>query len=219
MQIDIISDTICPWCFIGKRRFERALSMRPQSNLEIRWLPFQLNPTMPSNGMERRQYLAAKFGGAERAERQYDRLRETGLEEGIPFAFEDIGSTPNTIDSHRLIYFSQSYGKQAAVVEALFQAYFFQGEDLGDIDVLSDIGAAAGLKRDSVSRYLASKEDRAHIVELDEKMRRLGISGVPCFIVEDRYAISGAQSPEIFHQIFELVRQETDSLPGRSAAE
>lgn len=193
--------------------------MRPQNDLEIRWLPFQLNPTMQSDGMERRQYLAAKFGGAERAERQYDRLRETGREEGIEFSFEDITSTPNTIDSHRLIYFSQSHDKQAPVVEALFQAYFFEGKDLGDTDVLTDIGAAAGLNRAALRRYLASDDDRGHMVELDQRMRRLGISGVPCFIVEDRYAISGAQSPEIFHQIFDLVRQETDSLPGRSAAE
>lgn len=219
MQIDIVSDTICPWCFIGKRRFERALTMRPQNDLEIRWLPFQLNPTMPSDGMDRRQYLAAKFGGTERAERQYDRLRETGREEGIEFAFEGITSTPNTIDSHRLIYFAQRHGKQEPVVEALFQAYFFGGHDLGDIDVLTGIGADAGLDRAAVNRYLAGDDDRAHIVELDERMRRLGITGVPCFIVEDRYAISGAQSPEIFHQIFDLVRQEENGLSSQSAAE
>lgn len=219
MQIDIISDTICPWCFIGKRRFERALALRPQDNLEIRWLPFQLNPTMPSEGMGRRQYLAAKFGGADRAERQYDRLRETGREVGIEFAFERIDTTPNTINSHRLIHFAQNIGKQALIVEALFQAYFFEGEDIGDVDVLTKIGTAAGLEAAALGRYLASDEDRSHIVGLDEKMRRIGISGVPCFIVEDEYAISGAQSPEIFHQIFDLVRQETDFLPGRSAAE
>ena len=169
MQIDIISDTICPWCFIGKRRFERALSMRPQSTLEIRWLPFQLNPTMPSDGMDRRQYLAAKFGGAERAERQYDRLRETGREEGIDFAFENIKSTPNTINSHRLIYFAQNTGKQEAIVEALFQAYFLDGEDLGDIDVLTKIATAAGLDRAAVARYLVSDQDRSNVVKLDEK--------------------------------------------------
>jgi predicted DsbA family dithiol-disulfide isomerase len=219
MQIDIILDPICPWCFIGKRRFERALSMRPQGDLNIRWLPYQLNPTMPAGGMDRRQYLAAKFGGAERAERQYDRLRATGREVGIDFAFEDIHSTPNTIDSHRLIHFSHAEGQQSEVVEALFQAYFLNGADLGDIDVLTEIGAASGLDRAALGRYLASDEDRSHIVELDENMRRIGISGVPCFIVEDSYAISGAQSPEIFHQIFDLVRQEGPFASGRSAAE
>lgn len=223
MQIDIISDTICPWCFIGKRRFERALAMRPQSALEVplevRWLPYQLNPTMQSGGMERRRYLADKFGGAERAERQYDRLRQSGHEESIDFAFEKIRSTPNTINSHRLIYFAQNTGKQEAIVEALYRAYFFAGEDLGNLNVLANIAATAGLNRAKIIRYLESDEDRSSVVKLDEKMRRLGISGVPCFIIENEYAISGAQSPEIFLQIFDLVRQETDIPPGRSAAE
>ena len=141
MRIKIILDTVCPWCFIGKRRFERALTMHPQENLQIVWQPFQLNPTMPPEGMERKSYLAAKFGGPERAERQNERLRQTGMEEGIEFDFPAIKSTPNTVNSHRLIYFSGLYGRQEAVVEALFRGFFFDGLDLGNPDVLAEIGA------------------------------------------------------------------------------
>jgi len=217
MQIDILSDTICPWCFIGKRRFERALAMRPQPGLAVRWLPFQLNPAMPSAGLDRQQYLAAKFGGVERAEKQYDRIRRAGREEGIDFQFDRISHTPNTIDSHRLIHFAGLRGDQEPVVESLFQAYFLEGRDIGNRNVLVDIADTAGLDAAEVSRYLRGDEDRAHVVGLDEAARRNGITGVPCFIVEDRYAVSGAQSPEIFHQIFDLVRQEAAYPAGQTA--
>jgi len=199
--------------------------MHPQENLQIVWQPFQLNPTMPPEGMERKSYLAAKFGGPERAERQNERLRQTGMEEGIEFDFSTIKYTPNTIDSHRLIYFSGFFGRQEAVVEALFRGFFFDGLDLGNPDVLAEIGAANGLDKSSLSHYLHSDNDRAHIQALDEQARDAGISGVPCYVVDGKFAVSGAQSPEIFHQIFELARQEFEEfekfteVPGQSAAE
>ena len=142
MHVKVISDTVCPWCFIGKRRFERALKMRPQENLEIEWLPFQLNPTMPPEGMERKSYLAAKFGGLERAERQYERLCEAGQEEGIEFRFDAIKRTPNTINSHRLIHFAGASGLQENVVESLYRTFFFDGLDIGDLDVLTEVGSS-----------------------------------------------------------------------------
>lgn len=219
MRITIFSDTICPWCFIGKRRFERALSMRPQQVVQVSWQPFQLNPSMPKEGMGRRQYLAAKFGGVDRADRQYDRIRQVGREEGIPFRFDLIARTPNTVDSHRLIQLAGRSDRQDAVVEALFAAYFFEGRDIGDMAVLAGIAAACGLDGAEIERYLASDDDRAGVLEFDENARRNGITGVPCFVIEDRYAVSGAQSPEIFHQIFDLVRQEARYLTGQSAAE
>ena len=219
MRITIFSDTVCPWCFIGKRRFERALSMRPDQGPEISWQPFQLNPAMPREGMGRRQYLAAKFGGVDRADRQYDRIRQVGREEGISFAFERITRTPNTVDSHRLIQFAARSGQQGVIVEALFAAYFLEGRDIGEIAVLADIAVACGLDRNDVERYLVEGDDRAQVLFLDENARRSGITGVPCFVIEDRYAVSGAQSPEIFHQIFDLVRQDARYLTGQSAAE
>lgn len=219
MQIEIILDTVCPWCFIGKRRFERALDMRPQSDLSVVWSPYQLNPTMPAGGMERKSYLAAKFGGPERAERQNERLVQTGLEEGIDFNFAAIKRTPNTINSHRLIYYAQRAGDQEPVVEALFRSFFFDGLDIGDPDILADIGAANGLNRSELDRYLRSDEDRSLIQAQDEKARQAGITGVPCYVIDGQYAVSGAQSPEIFHQIFDLARQETGAVTGQAAAE
>lgn len=219
MQIEIIADTICPWCFIGKRRFERALAMRAQDNLHVVWLPYQLNPTMPPEGMERKSYLAAKFGGPERAERQNERLCQTGKEEGIDFNFAAIKRTPNTVDSHRLVHFAGLAGRQEAIVEALFRGFFFDGLDIGNLEVLAEIGAANGLNRNDLNRYLRSDDDRTHIQALDEKARQAGITGVPCYVVDGKFAVSGAQSPEIFHQIFELARQESDASARQSAAE
>ena len=214
MRITILSDTVCPWCFIGKRRFERALAMRPQPGLDVTWQPFQLNPTMPREGIDRKQHLAAKFGGMERADRQYDRIRQVGREEGIAFAFDRIARTPNTVDSHRLIQFARHFGKQDALVEALFRAYFLDGRDIGDAAVLADVAILAGLDSRDAARYLAGDEDRSYVLSLDDAARRNGITGVPCFVIEDKYAISGAQSPEIFLQVFDLVRQEARALAG-----
>lgn len=216
MIVKIISDTVCPWCFIGKRRFERALAMRPQANLEVVWEPFQLNPTMPIQGMERKSYLAAKFGGPDRAERQNERLRQIGREEGIEFNFDAITRTPNTVDSHRLVHYAGLEGRQEHIVEALFRGFFFDGRDLGDPDVLTDIGAANGLDAARLHRYLQGDDDRAHVHALDEKARQAGITGVPCYVIDGKYAVSGAQSPEIFHQIFDLARQESTEMAGMS---
>jgi len=196
--------------------------MRPQENLQIVWQPFQLNPTMPPEGMEQKSYLAAKFGSPERAQRQNERLRQTGMEEGIEFDFPAIKRTPNTVNCHRMIYFSKIFGRQEAVVEALFRGFFFDGLDLGSPDVLAEIGAANGLDGRDLSRYLHSNSDRAHIQALDGQARQAGISDVPCYVVDGKFAVSGAQSPEIFHQIFELARQESEEsteVIGQSAAE
>ncbi len=209
MQIDIVSDTICPWCFVGKRRFERALELRPQADLSLTWRPYQFNPTMPNEGIDRKTYLAAKFGGLERAEKSYDRIREAGAEVGIEFRFDDIEMTPNTINSHRLVQYAKTQNaNDALITEKLYVAYFLEARNIGDINVLEDIAVESGLDGVAFRRYINSDEDRRYILEQDEAIRRQGISGVPCFIIEGKYAVSGAQSPEIFHQIFDLVHQE-----------
>jgi predicted DsbA family dithiol-disulfide isomerase len=220
MQIDIVSDTVCPWCFVGKRRFERALELRPQSGLDLTWRPYQLNPTMPSEGIDRKAYLSAKFGGLERAERSYDRLREAGAEVGIEFRFDGIEITPNSVNSHRLIQYAKIHGGfDNVIVEKLYVAYFLESRNIGDINVLGDIAVEAGLDGDAFDQYIRSDDDRSHTLEQDEAIRRQGITGVPCFIIEGKYAVSGAQAPEIFHQIFDLVHQETLAAPAQSAAE
>ena len=209
MKIEIISDTICPWCFVGKRRFELALKLRPQPDLSLTWRPYQLNPTMPREGVDRKSYLVSKFGNLEHTERVNSRLRKVGKEVGINFRFDEISVTPNTVNSHRLIQFAKTHhAEEMDVVEELFKTYFQKSENIGDANVLSDIAVRAGLDGQEFKNYLLSDTDRVYIIEQDAAIRRDGITSAPCFIIEGKYVVSGAQSPEIFHQIFDLVNQE-----------
>jgi predicted DsbA family dithiol-disulfide isomerase len=208
MRIDIFSDVICPWCFIGKRRLEKALALRPRADVHIHWRAFQLNPGMPEDGMERGAYLAAKFGGPEAAQRIYDTVGAAGLRTGVNFAFDRIRRTPNTVAAHRLIRFADRFGKQDATVEALFQAYFQDGRLIGDKTVLAEIAAEAGLDANATSDFLAGGEETEAVLAEDVYARQLGIGGVPCFIVDGRYALSGAQEPEAFLPLFDLVAAE-----------
>ena len=205
MRLDIVSDTICPWCLIGKRRFEKALGQRPDIDLTITWHPFQLNPDMPAGGMDRREYLERKFGGADGAERIYEAVRAAGRAEGIAFAFEDIGRVPNTLDSHRLIDWANQEGRQDAVVESLFRRYFIDGEDIGDRAVLVGVAAEAGLDGEAIAARLATDEDVERVRGAAVEASRRGVGGVPCFIFEGRYAVSGAQEPAVFLQAFDAL--------------
>lgn len=204
MRIDVYSDTICPWCFIGKRRLERAMSMRPDVSVEVHWRPFQLNPHMPKGGMDRQHYLSTKFGGEARANQVYAMIGETGRGEGIAFRFDRILRTPNSLDTHRLVHLAAAGGRQEAVVEALFRAYFVEGVDIGEIATLVDVGVRSGLDADAVASYLGSNDDVSEILGEDLRARRMGIDGVPCFIIDGRYAITGAQEPEAFYPLFDL---------------
>lgn len=210
MKIDIVSDAICPWCYIGKRRLEQALSQAPQPDLEMGWRPFQLNPDMPVEGMDRKEYLRAKFGDSSGG-RNYDRITAIGREVGIPFAFDKIKRTPNTIMAHRLIRYATRLHLQDEVVETLFRAYFTEGEDIGDRATLVKLAATAGLDGTTVDSYLASPEDDDTIRAEDAFARQIGISGVPCFIIDRQYAISGAQPAEAFIEVFNLARKGDDS--------
>jgi predicted DsbA family dithiol-disulfide isomerase len=210
MRIDIISDTICPWCFIGKRRLESALAETPDLAPEILWHPFQLNPDMPPDGMDRAHYLEAKFGGGTRAREIYRVVTRAAENAGLDLNIDAIRRTPNTLASHRLIHRAKAEGRQTAVVEALFKAYFLDGQDIGQVPVLAEIGAGAGLDRDTIATFLASDEDQDLIRAEDVRARKLGINGVPCFIIDGRYAISGAQEPEVFRQVFAVVAGGAD---------
>ncbi len=203
MLIEIFSDVICPWCFIGRRRLARALETRPGLNPVIRWRAFQLNPGMPLEGMDRQDYLALKFG-AERGGPVYERIRETGRSEGIDFRFESIKRTPSTLAAHRLI--RESGERQTEVVDALFDAYFLNGENIGDTQQLADIASRAGWDRKEAEKFLASEAAASQVRQEDAQARAMGIQGVPCFVVEKRYAISGAQDPEYFVPLFDLVQ-------------
>jgi predicted DsbA family dithiol-disulfide isomerase len=211
MLIEIISDVVCPWCYIGRKRLQRALALRPDLSYRLLWRVFQLNPEMPSQGIDRQAYLAAKFGGVQHAGRVYDAIAKAGESEGIAFRFDRIRRTPNSLNAHRLSRFAARAGQQGAMIDALFEAYFEQGQDIGRIDVLGDIAAAIGLDRAAATEFLIGSAEREAVLAEDRNARRLGINGVPCFIIDGKYALSGAQDPEFFLPLFDLGRQEQSS--------
>ena len=188
LKVEVVSDVICPWCYIGKRRFEKALAL-VEAEVELRWLPFQLNPDMPRQGMARAEYRARKFGSIERGRSLDARVAAEGEGEGIAFAFERIERTPNTLAAHRLIEIAQEQGRGNGVVDALFRAYFEEARDIGDAAVLAEIAAAAGL-----AGWPGGDEKR--VAALEASMRGLGISAVPTFIFDRRLGVSGAHPPE-----------------------
>lgn len=203
LAIDVISDVICPWCYVGKRRLEKAIaSLSGQYEVRVRWHPFQLNPTMPKDGISRREYRIGKFGSWERSQELDARLIAVGETEGIHFAFDLIERTPNTFDAHRIIWLADQHGCQDAVMEGLFRAYFADGRDISDRQRLKDVVAEAGLDRQLVEEMLNSDEGMAAIRDAEERSRHLGVSGVPFFIMNEKVALSGAQAPETFLEAF-----------------
>ncbi|MEO1193787.1 MAG: DsbA family oxidoreductase [Pseudomonadota bacterium] len=207
MRIEIYSDTICPWCLIGKRRLARALAERPQPELEITWRAFQLNPAMPAEGMERQRYLELKFGGAERAAAVYQPIKEIGEEEGIGFAFDKIQRTPSTLDSHRLLRLAQTQRPDVAddLLDRIFAAYFFDGVDIGDREALVQLATTAGFDTEAVRTYLNGDQNRDAVAAEDTRAREIGIQGVPTYIFEGKYVLSGAHPPEVLFRLFDLV--------------
>lgn len=194
LQIDVVSDVMCPWCMIGKRRLEGAIETFGGA-VDVRWRPFQLDPTLPPGGRDRREYLETKFGGPERAKAIYSRIEEAGREEGIEFAFDRIAVSPNTLDAHRLIRWAGSAAKdaQSRVVDALFEAFFLRGRDIGSHDVLVDVTRDCGMDEAIVADLLATDRDVEAVREAIAQARAMGVTGVPCFIVDRRYAIMGAE--------------------------
>jgi len=215
MRIDIVSDVICPWCFIGKRRLATALRQRQETSAMVAWHPFQLNPDMPREGMPRERYLANKFGGAQHAGRIYDNITSVGASVGIPFAFERIKVTPNTRDAHRLIRYAQDTEHGDDLVEALFKAYFIEGRNIGDAATLADIGGETGLDRAEVKRYIESDTAVDETLAEDMSARRIGITAVPCFIFDKKYVVSGAQEPEFFFPLFDLLKSERETAAAK----
>jgi predicted DsbA family dithiol-disulfide isomerase len=221
LHVDVVSDVICPWCFIGKRRLEKALrALGDQVEAQVVWHPFELNPEMPREGIDRRGYREAKFGGLEASRALDARLTAAGAHEGIPFAFDRIRRTPNTLDGHRLIWFAQREALQDPIVEALFRKYFLEGEDIGQRETLVDVAAASGLSSGLVDRFLQSDDGVADVWRAEAEAWSLGIHGVPHFIIDGKYAISGAQSAEILAAVFERVltpEPQRDAAPAVQA--
>lgn len=195
--IEIYSDVVCPWCYVGKRRLERALS-QVGGDITTTWRPFQLNPTMPKEGMDRTAYLEAKFGSLDSFRQLEEHVLAAGASERISFAFEKIARTPNTFAAHRLIWLGEREGCQDGIVDSLFRGYFEEGADIGSIAMLVQLAEQAGLSREVVERFLQSNEGTTEVKAEEAAGHKLGIRGVPYFVVDGTYAISGAQPVDIF---------------------
>nr|WP_181364462.1 DsbA family oxidoreductase [Ascidiaceihabitans donghaensis] len=211
IKLDIMSDPICPWCFIGKAHLDKALQAHPDHRFEIEWHPFQLNPEMPMDGMDRRAYLEGKFGGKEGAVRAYAPVVENAEKAGVAIDFEGMKRTPNTINAHRLIHWAGIEGRQTAAVSALFKAYFTDTRDIGDLEVLADIADSIEMDASVVTRLLNTDEDMQSIRDRDAHSRKMGVNSVPTFIVGGRHAVPGAQPPELWAQVIADFAQQAEN--------
>jgi predicted DsbA family dithiol-disulfide isomerase len=198
LRIDIVSDAVCPWCYIGKRQLERALSTLAQEglNFSVHWNPFQLNPDMPKEGRDRAAYRAQKFGSPERVREMDERVTGAAANVGLPFRLDLIQRTPNTLDAHRLIWLAGREGMQDAVMEAVFVAYFTQGRDIGDHDVLAECAALGGMDRASVADFLGGEVAAQEMLAADRAAREAGVNGVPSFFLDGYGLYSGAMPAE-----------------------
>ncbi len=216
ITIDVVSDVVCPWCFLGRKRLENALAMLPEVEAEIRWRPFQLDPTLPPQGKDRQAYMREKFGNGSKIDDIHKQLTELGEENGIVFDFEAITRAPNTLDAHRLIHWAAQAAPdtQNKLVGTLFSLYFEQGQDIGDHEVLVDAAASVGMDAAVVARLLESDADKATIREEIDTANRIGVRGVPCFIIDQKYAVMGAQNADV---LADAIRQTAEGFePGIS---
>ncbi len=204
LSIEVVHDLVCPWCFLGLRRMLRTLRRRPDILFELAWRPFLLNPDMPRGGMSRSDYVVRKFGGEERARRLYASIAEIGRAEGVLFRFDRITRTPSSVDAHRLVRWASQFARGAEMVEALFSAHFTDGRDIGDRAVLIAVAIACGLDGRGAHAFLASDIDVDVIHGENLRAHRLGINGVPCFVVGGRHAIAGAQEPEVIERLLDV---------------
>ena len=213
MQIDIVFDTVCPWCYVGKRRFERALKMRPNIKPHLRYRSFLLNPDLPAQGVDRREYLERKFGGSAQYDRIVEALVFTGKGEGINFALDKIKRTPNSANSHRLIRLARTMNRQTEAVDILFSSYFERGLDIGNVEVLVKLAEEIGLEKGMAYAHLTTETDLNAVYTENARMHRLGITGVPCYIFNEGRAIAGAQEPEILVRMFDMALAESGDRP------
>ncbi len=214
VKLDIISDPICPWCYIGKTQLDRALAQVPDHPFVIEWHPFQLNPDMPAQGMDRRAYLEGKFGGKEGAVKAYAPVLENAQALDLPIDFEAMEKTPNTINAHRLIHWAGQDQKQTQVVQALFEAYFCKGVDIGDPAALAKIAGENGMDADVVARLLSGDQDTQSIRDRDAHSRKMGVNSVPTSIVANQHAVPGAQPAELWVKVIADIQDQIAKADG-----
>ena len=203
IELDIFSDTVCPWCYIGKKRLDKAIYKHNYLEFKQTWRPFQLNPGMPPDGMDRQEYLISKFGSADSAKTIYDNIYEEGLKEGIDFNFDSIEVTPNSFNSHRLLAMAYEKNIQEKVLNDLFESYFLRGEDIGNPNILLSIAVNNAIEEDEVKSYLSNKDNIEPLANEELQARKMGISSVPTFIINKQIVINGAQTSENFDLIFQ----------------
>lgn len=210
LTIDVISDAVCPWCYIGQKRLDRAVAAVPEVNVEIRWRPFQLDPTIPAEGRDRKQYMLDKFGSEERLREIHANIEPLGAAEGIDFNFDAITVSPNTLDAHRVLRWAAASGPevQGRLARRLFQLYFEEGQNIGDHAVLVEAARQAGMDAPVVAAMLATDADRDAVATEAGTASRMGITGVPCFLFEGKYAVMGAQDSDT---LADAIRQIADA--------
>ena len=201
--LDIFSDPVCPWCLIGKAHLDRALEAHPEHPFEIAWHPFQLNPDMPAEGVEKRPYLVKRLGGEAKVDAIHERLREIAKAAGVAMDPDKPEMLPNTMNAHRMIHWAGIEGKQAAMVSSLFRAYWRDGRDIGDVEELCDIAEEIGMDPVAVARLLATDADLDDLRARDVDARKKGVTAVPTFLIAQQYVVSGAQPPEVWAQVIE----------------
>jgi predicted DsbA family dithiol-disulfide isomerase len=216
VTLDILSDPVCPWCWIGWANLARAMEARPDHALALAWHPFQLNPDMPVGGMDRAAYLEAKFGGRDRAVAIYARVEAAASAAGLEIAWDRITRMPNTLDAHRVIHWAGIEGRQTPVAVAMFHAYWREGRDIGDRDVLTDVAGSAGMDPRLVAALLAGDADRAEIAARDAHARARGVTGVPTFVVAGAHAVVGAQPVALWQSVIDEVAAGDRGAQGAS---
>jgi predicted DsbA family dithiol-disulfide isomerase len=217
LTIDVVSDVVCPWCFIGKRRLEKAIALKPGIPVTVRYRPYFLNPWVPREGISREEYLTTKFGSVDRYKANAQRIVTAARQDGLTYNMEGITRQPNTIDCHRLILWSGQTGDPARMKQRLMELYFTEGADLSDPEVLAGAARDCGMDPDEVRRWLASDQDVAAIEAEAESAKNAGIDGVPCFILGGVFAVSGAQSPEYLADAIERAAAERRAPAGAEA--
>jgi predicted DsbA family dithiol-disulfide isomerase len=219
MQIDVISDTVCPWCFIAKRRLAQAMEQRPHVGFDVKWRPYRLDPTVPKEGVDRQSYMRAKFGDQPmKIVEMHKLIAQEGAKEGIEFDFAAITRRPDTLNSHRLIRWAEAQGVQDEVVERIFISYFENGEDIGDIRVLADIADICGMDGVEAARMLESDADVALVEREDRLAHEMGVTGVPAMIFGGKLAVSGAREPELLLSVIDRVT-EMQAAQGQEVSE
>lgn len=215
LTIDVVSDVVCPWCYLGKKRLERALADEAGEPIKVHWRPYQLDPSIPKGGLERRAYMINKFGNDGRIEAAHERLRALGAEEGIAFAFDKIARAPNTLDAHRLIRWALAAGAQDKIVDRLFKLYFEEGRDIGDRALLIETAGECGMDKEVVEKLFAEGADEDEVRAEIAQAQEIGVTGVPFFIFAQRFGVPGAQSADVLATAIDRARK---SLAGIEAA-